>query len=103
MQPSLTAINIHAASPQAPGGDPHHFAIYDKVKEYGATLHYMTKKAVGVSDEVYSQWINVRNQLVHGRGLASREQLKEGVLFLCEIIKSLAAWGQKSSRSATMV
>jgi methionyl-tRNA formyltransferase len=42
MQPSLTAINIHAASPRYPGRDPHHFAIYDKVKKYGATLHYMT-------------------------------------------------------------
>jgi methionyl-tRNA formyltransferase len=38
------AVNIHAASPQFPGRDPHHFAIYENVKNYGATLHYMTSK-----------------------------------------------------------
>lgn len=38
------AINIHAASPQYPGRDPHHYAIYDQASEYGATMHYMTKK-----------------------------------------------------------
>ena len=40
--PSLCAINVHAASPSYPGRDPHHFAAYDGVAEYGATLHYMT-------------------------------------------------------------
>lgn len=38
------AYNIHAASPDYPGRDPHHFAIYDNVRQYGATLHIMTKK-----------------------------------------------------------
>lgn len=38
------AINIHAASPQFPGRDPHHWAIYEDAKEYGATAHYMTSK-----------------------------------------------------------
>jgi methionyl-tRNA formyltransferase len=38
------AVNIHAASPEFPGRDPHHFAIYENVKNYGATLHYMTKE-----------------------------------------------------------
>lgn len=38
----LIACNVHAASPQYPGRDPHHFAIYDQAKQYGATLHYMT-------------------------------------------------------------
>ncbi|MDQ8039468.1 MAG: formyltransferase family protein [Rickettsiella sp.] len=35
------AINIHAASPDYPGRDPHHFAAYDKVDIYGATAHLM--------------------------------------------------------------
>ena len=39
----LTAVNIHAASPQYPGRDPHHFAVYDGVAQYGATLHFMTQ------------------------------------------------------------
>lgn len=39
----LISVNIHAASPEFPGRDPHHYAIYEGVSEYGATLHYMTK------------------------------------------------------------
>jgi methionyl-tRNA formyltransferase len=42
--PGLTALNIHAASPDYPGRDPHHFAIYHEAKKYGATLHYMIEK-----------------------------------------------------------
>lgn len=38
---NLLALNIHAASPEYPGRDPHHFAVYDGVKQYGATMHYM--------------------------------------------------------------
>jgi methionyl-tRNA formyltransferase len=41
-QPGITAFNIHAASPDYPGRDPHHFAAYDGVRTYGATLHVMT-------------------------------------------------------------
>ncbi len=36
-------INVHAASPNFPGRDPHHWAIYRGAKEYGATIHFMTK------------------------------------------------------------
>lgn len=35
-------FNIHPASPQFPGRDPHHFASYHGVERYGATLHYMS-------------------------------------------------------------
>ena len=41
--PGLTAVNIHAASPDFPGRDPHHFALYHEAEVYGATLHYMIK------------------------------------------------------------
>lgn len=41
---SLIAVNVHGASPQFPGRDPHHFAIYRQAREYGATLHFMTKR-----------------------------------------------------------
>ena len=41
---NLTALNVHAAPPEYPGRDPHHFSVYDGVEEYGATLHFMTKK-----------------------------------------------------------
>lgn len=38
---NLLALNIHAASPEYPGRDPHHFAVYDSAKHYGATMHHM--------------------------------------------------------------
>jgi methionyl-tRNA formyltransferase len=37
----MIALNVHAASPGYPGRDPHHFAVYDGAKQYGATMHYM--------------------------------------------------------------
>ncbi len=40
----LLALNVHAASPDYPGRDPHHFAVYDGVGRYGATMHFMTSK-----------------------------------------------------------
>lgn len=42
--PQLLALNVHAASPDYPGRDPHHFAIYDGATRYGATMHLMTAK-----------------------------------------------------------
>lgn len=41
---SATCLNIHAASPEFPGRDPHHFAVYYGATEYGATLHVMTSR-----------------------------------------------------------
>ncbi|WFU66921.1 MULTISPECIES: formyltransferase family protein [Bradyrhizobium] len=38
------AYNLHAASPEFPGRDPHHFAIYRAAQTYGATLHLMTAR-----------------------------------------------------------
>lgn len=38
------AYNIHGASPEYPGRDPHHFACYDGVTKYGATAHIMTER-----------------------------------------------------------
>lgn len=43
-QDGLIAVNVHAASPLYPGRDPHHFAVCDRVSEYGATLHVMTRE-----------------------------------------------------------
>lgn len=39
--PGLKAVNVHGALPEFPGRDPHHFAHYAQVSEYGATMHYM--------------------------------------------------------------
>lgn len=38
------AYNIHAASPDYPGRDPHHWAVYEEANNYGATAHIMTNK-----------------------------------------------------------
>jgi hypothetical protein len=38
------AYNVHAASPDFPGRDPHHHAIYRGAMTYGATLHIMTAR-----------------------------------------------------------
>jgi hypothetical protein len=38
------AVNFHAAPPEYPGRDPHHFARYDNARRYGATAHLMTSK-----------------------------------------------------------
>lgn len=38
------AYNLHAASPEYPGRDPHHWAVYDGATRYGATLHQMTPR-----------------------------------------------------------
>ncbi|MBO6837395.1 MAG: hypothetical protein JJ878_06470 [Alphaproteobacteria bacterium] len=38
------AYNIHPAPNTYPGRDPHHWAFYDGVKDYGVTLHRMTEK-----------------------------------------------------------
>src|SRR5436190_12579513 len=40
---AMTPINVHAASPEYPGRDPHHFAVFDGVVTYGATMHVMTR------------------------------------------------------------
>lgn len=42
--PGILAINIHPASPEYPGRDPHHFASYDGATQYGATMHHMTSR-----------------------------------------------------------
>ena len=37
----MPAYNVHAASPDFPGRDPHHHAVYRGATRYGATLHRM--------------------------------------------------------------
>ena len=39
---ALISYNIHSASPEFPGRDPHNWAIYRKSRQYGATLHLMS-------------------------------------------------------------
>lgn len=52
------AYNVHAASPDYPGRDPHHFAIYEGVRRYGATCHVMTAR-VDAGPIVDVEWFDV--------------------------------------------
>ncbi len=54
----LEPLNFHAASPDYPGRDPHHWAVYDGVCRYGATLHVMTKN-VDAGPIVGVRWFDV--------------------------------------------
>lgn len=38
------AYNFHGGTPEYPGRDPHHWAIYHEAKEFGLTVHEMTEK-----------------------------------------------------------
>ncbi|HKS87210.1 MAG TPA: formyltransferase family protein [Pseudolabrys sp.] len=38
------AYNFHPGPPQYPGWVPSHFAIYDRVESFGATVHLMTER-----------------------------------------------------------
>ena len=67
--PSLLALNVHAAPPQYPGRDPHHFAAYDGAKQYGATLHYMTQ-SVDAGPIVDVELFDVPGQLTPAELLA---------------------------------
>lgn len=40
----MPGYNFHPASPRFPGRDPHHFAAYEGVEEYGATAHVLTAR-----------------------------------------------------------
>jgi methionyl-tRNA formyltransferase len=56
------SVNIHSASPNFPGRDPHHYAVYDGAKYYGATLHYMTSK-VDEGDIIDVEFFDIENSV----------------------------------------
>ena len=60
------AINFHAASPDYPGRDPHHFAIYDGAQTYGATAHQMVA-AVDAGDIIGVRYFDVAPSTTPGQ------------------------------------
>ncbi len=52
------AYNFHAASPEYPGRDPHHFAVYEGATRYGATAHVMNRK-VDAGPILGVEWFDV--------------------------------------------
>lgn len=67
------AYNVHAASPEYPGRDPHHFAIYDGVRRYGATCHVMTAR-VDEGPIVDVEWFDVAPDETPGSLLRRADQ-----------------------------
>jgi hypothetical protein len=67
------AYNIHAASPQFPGRDPHHHAIYAGATEYGATLHIMTAR-VDAGPIIATETFSVRSGTTPGELLKAANE-----------------------------
>ena len=55
---TCASYNFHAASPDYPGRDPHHFAIYEGMRRFGATAHKMVAK-VDAGQIVGTEWFDV--------------------------------------------
>jgi len=53
------SFNIHTGSPDYPGRDPHHWAVYEGALRYGATLHVMTER-VDEGPILDIEWFDVR-------------------------------------------
>lgn len=67
------AYNLHAASPEYPGRDPHHWAVYDGATRYGATLHHMTPR-VDDGSIIDVEWLDVAAGITPVRLLAEANQ-----------------------------
>lgn len=52
------------------------------------------EQATGTDPDSYREWMRLRNQLMHGRGSAAREDLEQGCTYVCMVVESLAAWGR---------
>jgi len=45
-------------------------------------------------DVTYQEWLDVHNQLLAGFDTADHQRIEKGCIYLCNFIKSLAAWGR---------
>lgn len=73
------AYNLHAASPEYPGRDPHHWAIYEGAKRYGATMHVMTDK-VDDGPIVDVEWFDVPSGITPTELLAKANEASMKIL-----------------------
>lgn len=105
-----SAYNVHSASPDYPGRDPHHFAIYDKVQRYGATGHVMTK-LVDAGPIVDVEWFDVAPSDTPAKLLAKTDaaaikvlqrlatKLREGVA----LTPTGERWGERKTTRADFI
>lgn len=91
------SFNFHAAPPEYPGRDPHHWAVYDGAVEYGVTAHVMVKKVdAGAIVAVSKFQIDSQISPQELRALAKKHLLE---LFQASISKMIfgsivAEWGR---------
>ena len=102
------AYNFHAASPDYPGRDPHHFAAYDGVRRYGATLHVMTER-VDDGPILAVEWIDLPQQVSPSEllRLANAAMLKLLKARIADLVGSTpltplsgVVWGQRKTTRA---
>lgn len=89
-------LNIHPASPSYPGRDPHHFAIYDGVTEYGATLHFMTPK-VDAGEIIDVEFFSVKNDATPAQLLDQAN--KAAFCLMARLIEQIHMFGLDSLSS----
>lgn len=94
-KPGLVALNIHAASPEFPGRDPHHFAIYRGAKRYGATMHYMTEK-VDDGQIVDVEMFDVPDEISAATLLAMADEA--GIVLMRRFFEGYAMFGAPAPR-----
>jgi hypothetical protein len=69
--------------------------IIDGVQLFKSVFDITLHKAVNVDLDKYSQFFNLRNELIHGRVVTPQQRLEDTCIFLCATIESLASWGRK--------
>ena len=94
--------NFHAASPDYPGRDAHHFAVYEGAKRYGATAHKLVA-SVDAGQIVGVEWFdvapNTNPEELRGMGVGAALQLYRSLMPRMmrevELPDIGIAWGQR--------
>lgn len=53
--------------------------------------------AAGVAEVEYKSWVNIRNQLIHGRSSVGKSELETSCAYLCRLMENIASWGSKQT------
>ena len=52
---------------------------------------------LGIEEDLHAKWLGIRRQLNYGKEGISSELLKEGCIYVCQVITSLSDWGLMQS------
>ena len=97
--------NFHAASPDYPGRDPHHFAVYEGARRYGATAHKLAA-SVDAGQIVGIEWLDVASDttpealrgMAVGAALRLYRALMPRMMREAELPEIGIAWEQRKRR-----